>query len=1038
MRLPELAIRNHAFAWVAVLLLLGLGLVSFLTMPRSEDPQFDFPTTLTTVLYPGATPVDMERLVVDPIEDAINELEDLKSVYTEIEDGLVLVRTEFLYGSDPEDKFEDVVGAIQSIRSELPPDLARLNTEKLSPADVNILQIALVSSSASTKEFKYYAERLETRLERVPGVKRVDVKGLANLEVQVKADWVLLRRHGVSLDELAEVVRRAAQNLPGGYVNGDDRRFNVRTSGDYKDIATLARTVVRTRDGHAVYIGDLADIRLQDGTPTYSARYQGEPAVFITVVQRKGSNIFDVMAGVKTTLNAFSAELPETFQTHLAHDQSESVNERVDGFFENLWQGLLLVAVVVLTSLGARAAFVIVLAIPFSILIGLGWLDLTGFGLQQMSIVGLVIALGLLVDNAIVVTENVERYLRQGDSRENAAIKGTSQVGWAVVSGTVTTVLAFLPILLLQSGSGTFIRSMPVTVILTLAASLLIALTITPLLASRFLKSGVTSSAPGWLLRSLTNFADGPYARGLAWSLRRPWLVLLVSVLFLAGAMSLFGHVGVSLFPKAEKSMILVNVETPEGSTFESTRKAAQEVEQNLMAQPGVTAVATNIGKSNPRVYYNTMDSKQQPNYAQLLVQLAPRPYQEIEQWVSEQRENYKTFADAQVRFKEFHQGPPVQAPITIRVTGDNVERLRQAAQDVSDIIANTDGAINVDAPISRHKVDLRVNINRDKAAFHHVSLDAIDRTVRGGLVGLNVGSLRDDEGEDYSIIVTARERAEPELDQFQRMMVANAEGVLTPLTQVADVELETAVPKFQHYNLERMAMVTADVKSGYQTEAVTNAIVDKLDAYSWPQGVHYTVGGEQENRKESFGGMAKALLVAIIGIFAVLVMQFRSFSQPLIIFAALPFAIIGAILGLYLTGNTFSFTAFVGLTSLVGIVVNNSIILVDYANQIRAEGADVSEAMTQSARTRLIPILLTSLTTIGGLLPLTLTGSSMWAPMGWTIIGGLATSTLLTLFVVPVLYRLFEGSGRQVKTTNDTQDNQREGEAVTTYSATQ
>ncbi|ABC33226.1 Cation/multidrug efflux pump [Hahella chejuensis KCTC 2396] len=1038
MRLPELAIRNHAFAWVAVLLLLGLGLVSFLTMPRSEDPQFDFPTTLTTVLYPGATPVDMERLVVDPIEDAINELEDLKSVYTEIEDGLVLVRTEFLYGSDPEDKFEDVVGAIQSIRSELPPDLARLKTEKLSPADVNILQIALVSGSASTKEFKYYAERLETRLERVSGVKRVDVKGLADLEVQVKADWVLLRRHGVSLDELAEVVRRTAQNLPGGYVNGDDRRFNVRTSGDYKDIETLSRTVVRARDGHAVYIGDLADIRLQDSTPTYSARYQGEPAVFITVVQRKGSNIFDVMAGVKTTLDSFAAELPDNFQTHLAHDQSVSVNERVDGFFENLWQGLLLVAVVVLTSLGARAAFVIVLAIPFSILIGLGWLDLTGFGLQQMSIVGLVIALGLLVDNAIVVTENVERYLRQGDNREDAAIKGTSQVGWAVVSGTVTTVLAFLPILLLQSGSGTFIRSMPVTVILTLAASLLIALTITPLLASRFLKGGgASSSRPGWLLRALTSFAEGPYARGLAWSLRHPWLVLIISAVFLAGALSLFGQVGVSLFPKAEKSMILVNVETPEGSTFESTRKAAQEVEQYLMEQPGVNAVATNIGKSNPRVYYNTMDSKQQPNYAQLLVQLTPRPYQEIEQWVSEQREHYKTFADAQVRFKEFHQGPPVQAPITIRVTGDNIEHLRQAAQDVSDIIANTDGAINVDAPISRHKVDLRVNINRDKAAFHHVSLDAIDRTVRGGLVGLNVGSLRDDEGEDYPIIVTARERAEPELDQFQRMMVANTEGVLTPLIQVADIELETAVPKFQHYNLERMAMVTADIKPGYQTEAVTNAIVDKLDAYSWPQGVHYTVGGEQENRKESFGGMAKALLVAVVGIFAVLVMQFRSFSQPLIIFAALPFAIIGAILGLYFTGNTFSFTAFVGLTSLVGIVVNNSIILVDYANQIRGEGVSVSEAMARSARTRLIPILLTSLTTIGGLTPLTLTGSSMWAPMGWTIIGGLTTSTLLTLFVVPALYRLFEGSGRQVKSLSDAQISGRDGEAVTTYSAT-
>ncbi len=1018
MRLPELAIRNHAFSWVATLLLVGLGIVSFLTMPRSEDPQFDFPVTLTTVLYPGTNPLDMERLVIDPIEDVLNELEDIKFIRSEIQDGLALIRVEFLYGSDPDDKYDDVVSAIQSIQGELPAGLVQLSTQKITPSDVNIMQIALTSPTATSAEFKYYAELLETRLERVSGVKRVDIKAQPELEIQVRADWVRLEQQGISLDELALAVSKAASNLPGGYVNTAERRFTVRSSGDYKDLDTLRRTVVRAEGDHIVFVEDLAEVILQDALPTYRARYQGVPAVFLAVVQRKGSNIFSITDGLHEVLTRTSSQLPDYFGLETVHDQSLSVEQRINGFFNNLLQGLVLVGAVVLLTLGFRASLVIVLAIPFSIAIGLGWLDLVGFGLQQMSIVGLVIALGLLVDNAIVVTENVARYLRQGETKQQAAVLGARQVGWAVASGTVTTVLAFVPILLLQSGSGTFIRSMPVTVTLTLLASLLIALSVTPLLASRFLRQRKASESSdekpmaGFILGGMTQFAGGPYRAALEWSLRHPVVVLLSAIAIFVGVLSLFPQVGVSLFPKAEKSMILVDIETTEGSTFAFTERVAEQVEQQLLKEDLVTSLANNVGKSNPRVYYNTMDSKQQPNYAQLLVKLEEVPYAQISTWVNEQRQKFQDFGDAVVRFKEFNQGPPLQAPITIRVVGDDIDLLRQAAQDVVGIMEATSGTVNVDTPISKHKVDLRVNIQRDKAALYQVNLDTIDRTVRGGLVGLPVGTLRDSQGEDYPIMVTTRQGVEPASEQFERMVVPSVTGNLVPLQQVATIELETAVPKFQHYNLERMAQVTSDVLPGFQTELVTNAIIAKLDGYNWPAGVTYGVGGEQENRKESFGGMAKALIIAVVGIFAVLVMQFRSFRQPLVIFAALPFAVTGAILGLYLTGYTFSFTAFIGLTSLVGIVVNNSIILVDYANQLREQGQPVASAMLASGQTRLIPIVLTTLTTIGGLMPLTLTGSSMWSPLGWVIIGGLAVSTLITLFVVPVLYRLFEGRG--------------------------
>lgn len=1015
MRLPEFALRNIPFIGVMAFLLVGLGILSLLTMPRSEDPQIEFPITVTRVLYPGTNPIDMERLVVDPIEDAINELEDIKHIQTEISDGLVLIRTEFLYGSDADDKYEDVVTAIQSIADDLPDGLVTLETEKITPTDVNILQIALSSHTATTYEFKLLAEDLETRLERISGIKQVDIKGLEDLEVQVKADWVRLRQQGISLDELTEAVRRAASNLPGGYVNSEERRFTVRTSGDYKDLDTLRRTVVRSVDGQLVFVENLATVALTESLPTYQARYQGIPSVFVTVVQRKGTNIFDVMQGVEKTLEQFRSKLPDGMTLELIHNQSASVEERINGFFTSLWQGLLLVGLIVLAVLGLRASTVIILAIPFSILIGLGWLDVSQFSLQQMSIVGLVIALGLLVDNAIVVTENIERFLRDGKSPYEAAIQGTSQVGWAIVSGTLTTVLAFLPLLMLQNDSGTFIRSMPVTVILTLLASLLIALTITPILSARLLKERqsdgkvVAHSVVFWGIQS---FARNHYSRSLHWALRHPLVILVISTLMLVGALSLVPQVGMSLFPKAEKNQILVDIETPEGSTFAATAEAARYVEQKLLGSEEVAKVATNIGKANPRVYYNTLDTKQQSNYAQLLVITETADYAEVEAWVQEQREYFSGYADAQVRFKEFLQGPPLQAPIAIRVVGDNLDDLRIAAQDVVDIIANTEGTVNYDTPISKHKVDLRVAVQRDKASIYQISLETLDRTVRAGLVGLEAGTLRDDAGEDYPILVSARQSEEPELVQFEHMVVANQQGELIPLKQLATIELESAVPRFQHYNLQRMARVTSDVLPGYQTEVVTNAVAEQLENYPWPDGITYQIGGEQENRKQAFSGLSQALLIAVTGIFAVLVMQFRSFRQPMVIFAALPFALVGAILGLFFSGYSFSFTAGVGLTSLVGIVVNNSIILVDYANQLREKSLSVTEAMIESGSTRLMPIILTTLTTIGGLLPLTLSGSSMWAPMGFAIIGGLLVSTLLTLYVVPVLYRLFEGRG--------------------------
>lgn len=1004
MQLPALAIRNYQFTIVLFLLLVMLGVLSFFTMPRSEDPQFDFSAAVIKVVSPGTIPMDMEKLVVDPIEEALNELEDIKNVKTNVEDGLTVIRIEFLYGTDPDDKYDEVVASIARIRSDLPDSIVALKIDKISPADVSILQLALVSNQASYAELKRHAEALEQRLERASGVKRVDVEALPQLEVQIKVDQRQVNALGISLDEVFAAVQGAAQNIPGGHANGGDRRFTVRTSGDYQSLQHIEDTVIRGSQGKFIYLRDIAKISQGETIPTYRAKLNGERAVFVSVVQRKGSQIFNVMENIQAQIDNYKPRMPSGIKLLTVMDQSVSVERQISGFFDSLNMGLVLVAILSIIVLGFKPSLVVVSAVPLSIFIAIGWVDLTGFGLQQMSIVGLVIALGLLVDNAIVVVENVSRHLREGDTPTQAAVKGSSQVAWAVASGTLTTVLSFLPMLIMQNGSGTFMRAMPVTVVVTLFASLLIALTLTPLLAS---KLGNSAKKTTRAQKKLESIADTSYSKVLVWALNSPSKIISISVLMLVGSLALFPFIGVSLFPKAEKPMVLVNIDMPEGSTFERTQEVADEVSKRVRQHDLVVDVAQNVGRGNPRIYYNIMPTRQTVNFAQLFVTLDDFQLSSVEPFVDVIRDQVGDIAGAKITVKEFMQGPPLVAPISIRVVGEELTSIQRVAMDIEQLMVNTPGTISIDNPVGNFKVDLKVDINRDKAAMLGVPLQQIDRTVRTALVGTNMGSFRDDEGEEFPLVLRLSQYQQPQVETFEDITVLSNSGQLIPLLQIAELNMETSIARFQHYDLERMARITSDVMPGFTAEDVTNAIIAKLDAYDFPEGVHYAIGGEQENRKEAFGGMAKTVLLAVFGIFAVLVLQFRSFVQPLIVFAAIPFALIGAFIALFISGYTFSFTAFIGLTSLVGIVVNNSIILVDYANQMRRDGMEKMDAIMVSAKTRFVPIVLTTLTTVGGLLPLTLSGSSMWSPMGWAIIGGLLVSTLLTLIVVPVLYKL-------------------------------
>ncbi len=980
-----------------------LGLLSFVTMPRSEDPQFNFPFTTVVAVYPGTSLLDMEKLVAEPLEEALNELDDIKDIETDIVSGLVTVNVEFLYGSDPDEKYDDVVRAITAIRGELPADLARLEAEKVSPSNVNILQVALVSATENYGELKRQAEKLEKRFERIDGVKQSEVWAIPPQQVQIRADLEKMLELGISFEDLVTAVQRTAANIPGGHVDAGGKRLSVTTSGNYTSLLQIKDTVLRGDANHVIYLRDVAEVIRADGIATHLARLNGRRTVFVTAMQREGSNIFGVMESLQQELDAFIPELPATINVEVAFNQAESVAKQVNGFFSNLLQGLVAVGAVVMLALGLRAAGIVLVAVPLSLLIGIGVIDISGFALQQMSIVGLVIVMGLLVDNAIVVTENSKRYLAAGYSRVEAALKGAQEVAPAVTSGTLTTVLAFLPIALLQNNTGTFLRSMPVTVIVTLFASLWVALAVTPLLSSRYLTLSARDQRSSFEALSQRYFA--PLIQAV---LVHPARVIAAALIILLLSIALFPLVGVSMFPPADKPQFLVDIDLPAGASLQETNRVAAAVEALLETYPEIHTVATNVGRGNPRIYYNETPRNERPNVAQLFVQLSSKDKQRTRAIVSELREQTRNLPGARIRVGMFSNGPPINAPIAIRVVADELNKLRDVAYRVEEIIRSTDGTVNVDNPVGLDKLDLHVAINREKAAMLGISLETIDRVVRASLVGMPVSNYRDALGDEHDISITLAGSDTPSMLDFDRMMVAGASGAQVPLRHIADLELRTEFAHFQHQDLARSALVTADVLPDYQVTQVTDHVVKALKDLALPAGVRFEISGEQESRSESFAGVLQALIIAVLGIFSVLVLQFRSFMQPLIVFIALPFAFTGAILALFISGNTFSFMAFIGLTSLMGIVVNNSIILVDYTNRLLREGKTVVDAVSAAAVTRCRPIVITMLTTIGSLLPMTLQGSSMYAPLGWVIIGGLLVSTFISLLMVPALYVLF------------------------------
>lgn len=1004
-KLAEFSVKRWQFTVLLFLMFAALGVSSWIAIPRAEDPDFPVPIFTTVAVYPGASPEDMEQLVTDPIEKQIKTLTNIRKLESTSSDGVSVVNVEFDSDVDAERKYDQVLREVNALRPSLPAALTRLDVQRNENSDITVFQVALVAPTAPYAQVDDIAKRVEDALERVPGVKRARRAGAPPREMQVTLDLGRLARLGITPAQVLNALGSDNTQIPGGSVDVGTRRYNVATTGRYRTASDVERTVIAGANGAVVRVQDVASVSWGDGDAVHLGRWNGQRAMWVTVAVQKGQNVSVVKQNVWAELDRLERTLPSGITLARGFDQSENVDRRLARLGEDFVIAILLVLVTLL-PLGTRASIIVMVSIPLSLAMAVTMLHITGYSLNQLTIVGFVIALGLLVDDSIVVVENITRFLRNGYTRTAAAVEATKQIGVAVLGATGTLIFAFVPLLFLPGLPGKYIRSLPIAVVYAVVASLFVSLTIIPFLASRLMPR--TDSAHGnRALQWLDGLIHRTYAPLLGRAMARPWATLAISALLIVGAFALVPAVGFSLFPKAGTPQYHVDIATPDGTSLAETNRAVTYAEQLISAHPLTRAVMANIGKDNPMVYYNVFQRAEAPNRAQLLVLLKEYDNTRTPRMLDSLREKLALYPGARIELKEFENGPPIDAPIAMRVEGTNLDTLQRIAAQYEAVLQRTEGTQYVNNPVRLRRSDLQLVVDKQKAGLLGVPNIEVERTLRLGIAGLETGTIRAENGEEYPLVVRIAHDGRPTPEALERIFVSSVTGAMVPLSQLASTRFDASPTIIAHKDRQRSVTVTSYVRSGYNTDAVTRTVISRLDSIALPAGYTLHPAGEIESREESFGGIGSAIIVAVFAILAILVLEFRDFRTTLVVASVIPLGVVGGIVALLLSGYTLSFTAMIGFVALVGIEIKTSILLVDFTDQLRREGVPLDEAIRRAGEIRFLPIVLTTLTAIGGLLPLAVQGSGLYSPLAWVIIGGLVSSTLIARLVTPVLYRM-------------------------------
>jgi len=849
------------------------------------------------------------------------------------------------------------------------------------------------------------AESLEKDIERIKDIKWVEIQAAPDKEIHIDLDLDRMATMKLGLNQVIGLIQANNINIPGGDIDLGQKKYNIKTTSEFKTIDDIKSTIVQvTPDGKTVKLGQISEIYYTEETTDHIARHNNHRAIWVNSAMKDKKNIIAVRHELENVLSHFKEKLPKGITLEHAFDQEIGVKHRLSGLGRDFAIAIFLVLLTLL-PLGTRASIVVMISIPLSLSIGLFMLDLLGYTLNQLSIVGMVVALGLLVDDSIVVVENIERYMRKGISAKEAAISATNHIMVAIMGCTATLLLAFLPLANLPEGSGDFIRSLPMAVMLTVLASLFVSVTIIPFLSSILLKAheNAAGGEGNFFFNAFKKYVNNPYQKLLQWCMTHK-----VTTLVLAAV--IFGPVlGFSLFPESEKPIVTIDIETEPGSNLTHTDKVVRKVEQKLLSFPEIDHISANAGKGNPRIYYNEFQRQNSSNFGQIIVYLDEKTkVPEIIKFAEKARTELANFPGVRIEVKRFQQGPPITAPVEMRIIGNNLDTLDQLSAKVEKLVKARQGTMYVRNDLKYVKSDIIVDVNKEKAGLYGINGAEIAKTVRLAIAGLDISEISNTEGDEFKMKISLTQNTENALQMFDKVYVTSMSGSLVPLKNIAELSLKPSASIIRHFNKERYALVSCFAQNGVNISQLTDDILNDIATHvPMPDGYRVIAAGERESSQESFGGLGTIIILTVFGLLAILILEFRTFKSTIIVLSVIPMGIIGALVALYVSGESLSFVATVGIIALMGIEIKNSILMVDYTNGLREQGMNLYDAVMDGAETRFLPILLTSMTAIGGLTPLVLENSPLISPLAIVLIGGLISSTLLSRLVTPVLYYL-------------------------------
>lgn len=1021
MKLPEFSVNRRVTTAMLAMILVVVGAISFTRLGLDYFPDLDFPTVTVITTYKGASPEDIENSITRPLEQVISSVNRVKKVSSTTSEGTSLIQVDFEWGTNLDFAAQDLRDRIGLYKSYLPKGISEPLVVKFNLSEMPIIFWGITGNRPTAELKKLVEDEVARRLERIDGVAAAQAFSMDTREILVDIDKHALQTLNLSLERVLGALYLDNMNMPAGHLVERHSDYLVRTLGEYENLDDIRNTIVgATAKGDPIYVRDLAEVKDTMKETRYIGRIQGRQGVFLMISKRSGANTALTGAAVLKELETIRKMLPADIVFNKVMDQAEMIKGVTKDTADNAWQGGLLAIVLIFFFLmNWRPTLIIGVAIPLSIVTTFIALYFAGYTLNLLTLGGLALGIGMLVDNAIVVIENMFRHIQEGQSAKDAAIAGASEVGMAITASTLTTIVVFLPMVFAQGITGKLTRGLALSITFSLVASLFVALTIVPMMASLLFKrrEGDARAVRKTIGRNFEG-ARRTYRKTLEWALSHRKTVLLGVLGLFAVSVALIPILGTEFMPSMDLDMAFLKISLPVGSSLAETDRVTQMVEDIIRRQPEVRIISAQAGsqaEDNPQDQ-GFSGNPTGPHEGQFFIGLKPVIERKLTnaQVLDEIRKKLPKLEGVKFEAIDMQQTflGGAAAPVEIKIFGKDLGKLREMADGIVARIKDVPGLRDVTHTLSQAKPEYHIRIDRDKAARFGLTVNQVETAVQTATLG-QVATRYREGGEEFDIRVRFKEEYRNTIDEIRNIPILTPLNTSIALGQVTEIDSGTGPIQIARENQARRVSVTGNIV-GRDLGSVVKDIKQRIEGVdrTFPPGYFLEFGGSYQQMTEAFLILGGVFALAVLLVYMVMASQFESFLHPFIIMFTIPLCLIGIVAGLLIAGRPVNLPVGIGLILLAGVAVNNAIVMIDYMNQLRRSGVEKNEAIIQGAVTRLRPVLLTALTTILGTLPMAFSrtsGAAMRNPLAITLLGGLTTTTFLTLFIIPIMYSLFE-----------------------------